>query len=144
MKTFWLLTLLVFAGTGVEALSEAQESAQRHYQQGLAYERLGRLQEAYSELQLASALDSNSASMFLALGVVAMRLDKTGEALRALERSIVLDANSAASYYHLALIYEKKNQRERALESWHRFLPLTADEELKNVAQRHIQHLEVP
>jgi tetratricopeptide (TPR) repeat protein len=123
---------------------EAPSSAAQHYQTGLAYERLGRYEEAYTELQLAFALDPDNTSGAVALGVVASRLGRFDIAQRTLERSVALDANSVASYYHLALLYEKKGMTDRALDAWHRFVSLSQDEQLKTVAQKHIQHLENP
>jgi tetratricopeptide (TPR) repeat protein len=119
-------------------------SAAKHYQTGLTYERLGRYEEAYTELQLAYALDQQNAQVALALGIVASRLGRMDVALRALEHSIAVDSNSVASYYHLALIYEKNGAKDRALDAWHRFLSLSQDELLKNVARKHIQYLGQP
>lgn len=116
--------------------------AASHYQTGLAYERLGRIQEAYTELQLAENLDASNPQMALALGIVASRLGRYDVALRALEHSIAVEANSCASYYELALVYEQKKNTDRALESWHRFLQLNQDAQLKTEAQKHIDHLE--
>jgi tetratricopeptide (TPR) repeat protein len=124
--------------------AEAPRTAAEHYQQGLAYERLGRYEESYTELQVALALDPNNVSAAVALGIVASRLGRYETAQRALEQSIALDANSVASYYHLALLYEKNGTTERALDAWHRFVALSQDEMLKAVAQKHIQHLENP
>lgn len=116
--------------------------AQQHFQSGLAYERLGRFEEAYTELQLAANLDPENSQMALAVGVVASRLAHYDEALRALEHSIALDANSCASYYELGLLYEKKDMKDRALESWQRFVNLNHDPLLKAQAQKHVQYLE--
>ena len=124
------------------APSATTSQAATHFQSGLAYERLGRLEEAYTHLQLACVLDANDAKMSLALGIVALRLGRDDVALRALERSITLDANSAASYYQLALLYEKQNAVDRAIDSWHRFLDLNPDEMLKLEARKHIRFLE--
>ncbi len=125
-------------------LAWAADSAAQHYQTGLAYERLGRYNEAYTELQLAYALDQNNAELALALGLVASRMGNLEVALRALERSISVNPSSVASYYHLALIYEKNGSKDRALDAWHRFLSLSQDESLKAVAKKHIQYLEIP
>ena len=114
----------------------------QHFQTGLAYERLGRYDEAYTELQLAFALDQNNTELALALGIVACRLGRLEAAQRALERSLSLDSNSVASYYQLALLYEKKGIVDRAQDAWQRFLSLSQDESLKAVAQKHIQYLE--
>lgn len=122
--------------------SPAEASSQSHFQAGLAYERLGRLEEAYTELQLASVLDSSNSQIALALGIVAGRLNRYDEALRSLEHSIALDAHSVASYYHAALIYEKQGRRDRAIESWERFLELSQDQELQLIAKKHIAYLE--
>ena len=73
---------------------------------------------------------------------MACRLARFDVAQRALERSIAIDANSVASYYQLALVYEKKNMDDRALDAWQRFESLNHDDQLKEVAQRHIQYLE--
>jgi tetratricopeptide (TPR) repeat protein len=120
----------------------ADGPAAQHFQTGLAYERLGRFDEAYAELQLAFALDPDDAPTAVALGVVACRLGRIEVAQRALERSIAVDSNSIASYYQLALIYEKNGTVDRALDAWHRFLSLNQDETLKIIAKKHIQNLE--
>ena len=120
----------------------AEGPAAQHFQTGLAYERLGRYDEAYTELQLAFALDQDDVTMAVALGVVACRLGRLEVAQRALERSISLDSNSAASFLHLGLIYEKNGAGERAVDAWRRFASLSQDEPLKSVAQKHIQYLE--
>jgi tetratricopeptide (TPR) repeat protein len=121
---------------------EPSELAVNHYQTGLAYERLGRIEESYTELQLAANLDANNPQMALALGIVATRLGRYDVALRSLEHSEALEANSCASYYELGLLYEEKKMDERAVESWQRFLQLNQDPELRAVAQKHIDHLE--
>ena len=113
-----------------------------HFRAGLAYERLGRYDEAYTELQVAFALDQDRSSVALALALVACRLGRLDVAQRALERSISLDSNSVASYFELGLLYEKKNMEVRALDAWHRFLTLSQDDQLKALARRHIQYLE--
>jgi len=113
-----------------------------HYQQGLAYERLGRYDEAYTELQVAANLQPDSTEMALAVGVLAARLGRYDEALRSLEHSIALNADSVGSYYELALLYEKNHLSDRALESWQRFLALNQDVPLKDEAQKHIAFLE--
>ena len=82
----------------------ADDPAGAHFQTGVAYERLGRYDEAYTELQLAFALNQDDVQMAVALGVVACRLGRLDVALRALERSITIDSNSVASYFQLALI----------------------------------------
>src|SRR5258706_5126663 len=122
--------------------ASAESPATQHFQTGLAYERLGRYDEAYTELQLSFALDPDNATNAVALGVVACRLGRTEVAQRAFERSIAVDSNAIASYYHLALIYEKNGTLDRALDAWHRFLSLNQDETLKIIAKKHIQNLE--
>jgi len=113
-----------------------------HFQSGLAYERLGRYDESYTELQLAFALDQDAADVAVALGVVAGRLGRLDVAERALERSIALDSNAVASYFLLGLLYEKESKPDRARDAWQRFLSLNQDEQLKTIAQKHIQTLE--
>jgi len=108
----------------------------------MAYERLGRYDEAYTELQLAFALDPDNAQNAVALGIVACRLGRIEIAQRALERAIAVNSSSIAAYYHVALIYEKNGVSARALDAWHRFLALTQDDTLKMVAKKHIQYLE--
>jgi len=120
----------------------AEGPADSHFLAGLAYERLGRYDDAYTELQLAFALDQDRVELALALGLVASRLGRLEAAQRALERSIALDSDSVASYYSLALLYEKRNLTDRAEDAWHRFLTLDQDEALKAIAQKHIEYLE--
>jgi tetratricopeptide (TPR) repeat protein len=133
-----LCTLCVLIGSSLWADGPAAQ----HFQTGLAYERLGRYDEAYTELQLSYALDPDNAPNAVALGVVACRLGRTEVAQRALERSIAVDSSAIASYYHLALIYEKNGTVDRALDAWHRFSSLNQDETLKVIAKKHIQNLE--
>jgi tetratricopeptide (TPR) repeat protein len=120
----------------------ADSPGDQHYQAGLAYERLGRYDEAYTELQLAFAVNQDNADLALALGMVASRLGRLEVAGRALERSIAIDSDSEASYYQLALLYEKAGASTRASDAWHRFLSLGPDAALKSLAERHIQYLE--
>ncbi len=122
--------------------SFAVDLATQHFQTGLAYERLGRSLEAYTELQLAFALDQEDAQKAVALGVVACRLGHFETAQRALERSISVDANSVASYFHLALLYEKAGVNDRAIDAWRRFSSLSQDDTLKTIAKKHLQRLE--
>ena len=141
-KVFWI-SLLPFAICHLPCRAVGADGpAAQHFQTGLAYERLGRYDEAYTELQLAFALDPDDAPTAVALGVVACRLGRIEVAQRALERSIAVDSNSIASYYQLALIYEKNGTVDRALDAWHRFLSLNQDETLKIIAKKHIQNLE--
>lgn len=119
----------------------ADDSAAQHYQSGLTYERLGRYEEAYTELQVASALAPSDSQAALALGIVASRLGRMEVALRALEQSIATNSGSVASYYHLALVYEKNGSKDRALDAWHRFITLSQDESLKVIAKKHIEYL---
>ncbi len=139
-----MLCLWLLGGAVLLRADDATSSdmAAQHFQAGLAYERLGRLQDAYTELQLACALETSDAKMALALGVVALRLGREEVAQRSLEHSLALDANSVASYYELALLYEKQKAIERAIDSWNRFLDLNRDELLKIEARRHIHVLE--
>ena len=137
----WLIGHCALLSSAVLA-ADSTETAASHYQSGLAYERLGRLQEAYTQLQLACVLDANDARIALALGVVALRLGRDQAAQRSLEQSIALDANSAASYYPLALLYEKQKNIDRAIDSWNRFLEINPDEMLKLEARKHIHYLE--
>src|SRR5260221_3409068 len=122
-----LVLCLVPLLSSLTSFSWAEGPADQHFQTGLAYERLGRYDEAYTELQLAFALNPDDAQKALALGVVACRLGRLEVAQRALERSIAVDSGSMASYYHLALLYEKNGTMDRALDAWHRFLSITQD-----------------
>ncbi len=132
----WILSFRV-----VSAADPTGEAARR-YQQGLAYERLSRIEEAYTELQLAANLEPSDAKIQLALGLVASRAGNLDVAQRALEQSIALTGNSVASYHHLALLFEKKGNKARALECWQRFHQLNQDPTLREVAQKHIRYLE--
>jgi len=144
---FSKVTLLLFSAlvpllSSLVPLSWADGPAAQHFQTGLAYERLGRLDEAYTELQLAFALSPDDAQVGMALGIVAFRLERSEVAQRALERAIAVDSNAIAAYFHLALIYEKNGSPDRALDAWHRFLALNQDETLQVIAKKHIQALE--
>lgn len=140
-----VVTVLLFSlPSSLVPVARAEDSAAQHYQSGLTYERLGRYDEAYTELQLASALNPSDSQAALALGIVASRLGRLEVALRALEQSIATNSGSVASYYHLALVYEKNGSKDRAVDAWHRFISLSQDEALKVVAKKHLQYLEHP
>jgi tetratricopeptide (TPR) repeat protein len=138
----YIFLFVLFAICRPSFAADPAAEASQHFQQGLAYERLGRIDDAYTELQLASNLDSSSAAIALALGLVASRTGNIEVAQRALEQSISIEANSVASYHLLALIYEKEGQTDRALDAWHRFAQLNQDEMLREQAKKHIQYLE--
>jgi len=141
-KPIWQMSLLALLSSSFLFAVDVTGEAARHFQQGMAYERLGRIQEAYTELQLAANLNPNDSRIHLVLGLVASRAGNIDVAQRALEQSISLDSNSVASYHHLALIYEKKGMKERALESWTRFIQLNQDVSLRQMAEKHIRYLE--
>lgn len=133
----WLLLILLGIGE-----ANATSLGTEHYQTGLTYERLGRYNKAYTELQLATNLDADDPRSFVALGVVAVRLGNNDEAIRAFERSITLDANACASYYELAFLYEKKSDVEHAVGAWNRFLALSQNDVLKAQARKHLAYLQ--
>ena len=135
----WGITGILLTGPAGAAMSE---QAQQRFQQGLAYERLGRVEQAYTELQLAHTLDARDAPASLALGVVALRLQRFDVAQRSLENSIALDPGSVASYYVLAMLYEHQHLPERALDMWQRFSGLSNDPVLLDAAKRHIAFLQ--
>jgi len=142
---FFFLTLVFCAPASRLRAADGDDmsaAAAMRYQTGLAYERLGRLEESYPELQLACNLAPDNSQMSLALGIVACRLARYDEGRRALEHSIALDASSTASYYQLALLYETKGLADRAIESWQRFLQLSQDALLKDEAEKHIRYLQ--
>jgi tetratricopeptide (TPR) repeat protein len=141
--TPWIVVFLILVHCSWIAFADnVQSAAYKHYHSGLAYERLGRLDEAYTQLQLACALDAEDVRSALALGVVALRLGQDEMAKRYLEKSITLDANSVASYYVLGLLYEKQKSFDRAIDSWKRFMEINRDDLLRIEAQKHLQWLE--
>jgi tetratricopeptide (TPR) repeat protein len=143
LKRLPLFFLMIFMAGVVRLWAEdPSANALNHFQSGLAYERLGRYDDAYTQLQLAANLEPENPQMALALGIVASRLGRYDEAVRALEHSIAIDANSTASYFELALLYENKNLSDRALECWHRFAQLNQDQPLKTLAKKHIDYLQ--
>ena len=137
----FVASLATLGGVTAGAEEPISDQASQHFLQGLAYERLGRLQPAYSELQIAATLAPLDAQVALAMGTVAARLGRIDAAQRALELSISIDAASVGSYFQLAMIYESKRLNDRALDAWHRFAGLTQDDLLKQLAQKHIRRL---
>lgn len=142
LRQLLIISSLLAHSSWLAFAADSTSSALQHYQSGLAYERLGRFQDAYTQLQLAAALQPQESTIWLALGVVALRLGRDTVAQRALEQSITVDAHSVASYHLLALLYEKQKVIDRALDSWNRFLELSGDAVLKQEARKHIQYLE--
>src|SRR5947209_3031977 len=76
--------VLVLCMAPLAADDAPDQTAASHFQAGLAYERLGRLDPAYTELQLGCTLAPNDASMALALGILANRLGRYEVAQRSL------------------------------------------------------------
>ncbi len=90
-----------------------------HFQRALALERLGRLEEAYGELQATLARDPSSPTRelaLLALGRVGMRTGHRAEAIAALQRLLAIAPGHAQARYLLGMAYVMGKQPGRARE----------------------------
>lgn len=117
-----------------EALILKPDYSQAYILLALIYEQEGRVDEAISRLESASAvLDSDPNALFQ-LGYLYMKQDKTDQAQLKFEQAVKLVDSFSNARYFLGLIYDQKDMKDKAIEQFEKILTLNQNnQEVKQI-----------
>ena len=88
--------------------SEPSEAARAHYQWGLDYAKIGKLERAVTEFKIAIQIEPRWAIPYYNLGSVYGNMGELNQAIHAWERATQLDKDFAKAHYNLAVTYAVK------------------------------------
>jgi len=111
-------------------------------QSGISLANEGKYEQALDILRKVVGKSPDSANAQLALGMVALQAKNYDEALGSLEKAVELEPDSPSANYGLAMIYEHKGRVGDACNIWKQFIGLVEDQNLKDMADRHLRCLE--
>lgn len=100
------------------------------------------LKRLRQDLLTATEKDPKNAQSWLHLGLVEHQLGDLEAAKRSFEEVVKLDSAETAAHYMLALIYEKKGWLEKAVAAWKACRDLSADPNLRAIAEKHLKELQ--
>lgn len=98
-------------------------------------------QRAKAVLEESLKSDPSNSVLWSHLGFAHHKLGDIDAAQKAFEKSADLNPKNANALYMLGLIYEKKNMTAEALKAWKAVQEVSDDEWRRNVAGKHIHHL---
>jgi cytochrome c-type biogenesis protein CcmH/NrfG len=98
-------------------------------------------ERAVSALEQDIKTDPNNPELWLHLGYAYRKTGQLGQAQKAFEKTAAMDPRNRDALYMLGLIYEKKNQPQDALRIWNAYLSAETDPAKREIAQKHIHHL---
>lgn len=144
-KIFLLLLFIIFSLTFLygQTPTEVSEGTQAllHFQKGLELANKGQYDQAMLELQKALELNTNDAQARSVLGTIYAYKNMYPEAIKNLQEAIKLNPQLAIPHYTLGMIYEKQSLFGEAINEWTKFIALNTNEELKKLAQKHLERL---
>ena len=129
------LRRLLLAGAAVLALTAAWQARSA----GTADPEALRAKQA---IEAAIAKDPGNSELWLHLGFACKKLDDVEGSQNAFEKAVSLNPRSASAHYMLGLIYEKKKLKEQAIASWKACLANATDDQMKEIARKHLAHLQ--
>lgn len=97
------------------------------YDQGIAFQDKGRLEEAVTCYQKAIELNKNHAGAFYNLGVAHQKMCQLDKAILSYEIAIGLNQSFVEAHFNLGIAYKEKEQIEEAVTCFQRVLQLKQD-----------------
>jgi len=85
--------------------------------------------------------DPSNAELWVHLGFAYRKAEDIDQALAAFQKASQLNPQESDAFYMLGIIYENKRQKPEALQAWKDYLAVTTDPVKRDVAQKHIHHL---
>jgi Tfp pilus assembly protein PilF len=122
-------------------LSSALPAQDSSLKEGVQLANEGQRGRGIEKLRQLASRESGNASAQLALGLVSLESRNYFEAEKALAAAAALDANSVAAHFGLGMMYEKQKRADEARAEWQKVLALTREEDVKAIAQRHLDRL---
>ena len=101
-----------------KAISLESGIAKFHNNRGLAYNQLGKYQQAIEDFDQAINLDPKNADVYHNRGIAYTRLGKFQEAIEDFNQAVHLDPKDAAAYNNRGVCYHSLSQRENACRDW--------------------------
>ena len=102
----------------------------------------GKIDEALSVLREEVTRNPGNADAHLALGVSYIEKGDYASAHGRLKEALSISPESVPAYYTLAMLYEKEKNFSDALQEWKNVLRFSKDKEVRELARKHIRHLE--
>ena len=96
-----------------------------HHNLGIAYKRMGRLDEAISEHQMALKIKPDYATAYESLGDAYIKQWRLDEAVMAIKRALTLEPNDAGAHNKLGIAYAKQGALKEAINAFQKALKLT-------------------
>ncbi len=138
IRDFWLLVLFVYAILGFSSVRAQDEGLKK----GLTLLNQGNFDEAIVVLRQEVDKNPQEPEGHVALGISYLEKGENSLAQDHLQKAAQLDPNTVTASYTLAMLYEKEQELTKAIEEWKKVLALTKDKDLKELARKHIRHLE--
>jgi cytochrome c-type biogenesis protein CcmH/NrfG len=132
VKKFWEACGLSIALLAMPAPGPSKAQGPRSHEEAL---------RVRIDLEQSLKSDPGNSELWMHLGFTNHDLEDVDGAQRAFEKSAVLNPRNADALYMLGLIYEKKKMTSEALKSWKAFLDISQDPWKRDVAVKHIHHL---
>jgi tetratricopeptide (TPR) repeat protein len=106
------------SATKKKELTLLQQEARLYRQEGLEFQKMGRIDDALAAYQKAIAADPNYVEPYNDLGVVYELKGWQDKAIEAYEKTLELEPSYLAAYSNLAAVYEQKGDLKTAAIYW--------------------------
>ncbi len=103
------------------------ESAEQHYNSGLASHKKGDFQNALAEFREAVRLNPNDVEARVHIGVVLMDENEVDDAIKQLHAAIQLDPDHAVGHLNLGLALMRKDDLENAIAEFRKAIQIRPD-----------------
>lgn len=131
-KTFFILFVLL--------LSYPVFCQQSGPQQTLSLVNEGKNDEAIAQIK-ADLLQKETADKHILIAIAYIEKEEYSLAEENLNKAISLEPRAVPAYYMLAMLYEKQQEWDKAVQKWENIIKYTRNEELKKLAEKHLQQL---
>ena len=107
-----------------DVVQKSPTKARGHNNLGIAYQDLGRSDEAIQEYKTALALEPNYAEAHNNLGSIYSKLERPDEAIQEFRTALTLKSDNAEAHYNLGIAYQKLERFDEAIQEFRTALTL--------------------
>lgn len=122
----------------------SEETAEQHYQRGVALTEKGRYEQAISEFTKAIEMDSTYSDAYSGRGRAYCRKGDCSSAIADYTQAIELDPNSAAAYCGRGIAHRKLGEVAQAIADFEKCIEVSQDTSLIQEARGEIEELRSP
>ena len=133
MKKFFLILVTLF-------FASSSFCQQNGPQQTLTLVNEGKNDEAIAQIK-ADLLNKETADKYILMAIAYIEKEEYSSAEESLNKALSLEPRAVPAYYMLAMLYEKQQKMEQAIQKWENICKYTRNEELKKLAEKHLQQL---